>query len=307
MPASLSTVVVFGGAGFAGSHVAGELFQYGHLVKIFSRRKPRVELPDVPVLIGDFARKEDIAAALKDCDVAVHAVSSSLPANSNQDPVFDVEANLVATIRFLEEVRRQNVKRVILISSGGTIYGRNPFPSSESDLTFPLCSYGIVKLAIEKYLFMYSQLYGIAHTIVRLGNPYGERQVPAKGQGVIASFLSKIACGVPVEVWGDGSVVRDYIYILDAVRAIRLLLESPVAEGIFNVGTGVGTSLDDLLKCIERTTGETMGLKRLPGRALDVPVSILNVDKLRQATGWTPIFDLPEGIRRTWEWHKKSQ
>jgi UDP-glucose 4-epimerase len=84
-------------------------------------------------------------------------------------------------------------------------------------------------------------------------------------------------------------------------------LESPVAEGIFNVGTGVGTSLDDLLKCIERTTGETMGLKRLPGRALDVPVSILNVDKLRQATGWTPIFDLPEGIRRTWEWHKKSQ
>lgn len=305
MSASLFTVIVFGGAGFVGSHIAKELSQHGHSVRIFSRRKPGTQLLGIPVVIGDFTRTEDVAIALAGCDVAIHAVSSSVPANSNQDPVSDVEANLVATIRFLEEVRRQNIKRVILISSGGTVYGRNPSPSIETDLTFPLCSYGIVKLALEKYLFMCSKLYGVAHTIVRLGNPYGERQVPAKGQGVIASFLSKVACGEPVEVWGDGSVVRDYIYIKDAVRAIRLLLESPTAEGIFNVGTGVGTSLDDLLKCIEETTGLAISVKKMPGRALDVPTSILNVDKLRQATGWAPLFDLPEGIRRTWEWHRK--
>jgi UDP-glucose 4-epimerase len=303
--------VVFGGGGFIGSHIAEELLEHGYPVKVFARPGAASLLPaslssSVPLVSGDFMNEADVSRALEECELAIHAVSSTIPANSNQAPTFDAETNLLPTLRFLDEARRRGVKRVLFLSSGGTVYGRAArLPIGEDAPTFPLCSYGIVKLALEKYLHMYADLYGLRHTIVRLANPYGERQSPSRRQGAIAVFLDRLAREQPLEVFGDGSIVRDYVYIRDASRAIRLLIEADESDGVFNIGTGVGTSLADLIEHIRATTGRTVEVKKLPGRKVDVPANVLSFHKLERLTGWKPSCGLAEGIGRTWEWHRR--
>jgi UDP-glucose 4-epimerase len=300
--------VIFGGAGFIGSHLAEELLEDGYSVKLFMRSEAGRSLPEslrrrVTILSGDFMNEADVSRALADCEIAIHAVSSTIPASSNQAPAFDVETNLVPTLRFLDEARRRGVKRVVFLSSGGTVYGRTTrLPISEEAPTFPLCSYGIVKVALEKYLHMYADLYGLGHTIVRLSNPYGERQSSNRRQGAVAVFLERIARGEAIHVFGDGSVVRDYIYIKDATRAVRLLLGSSNGDGVFNVGTGKGTSLSQLIDQIRSVTGRPFEVRTSPGRPVDVPANVLSFDKLSHATGWAPEWNLAEGVARTWNW-----
>lgn len=302
---------MFGGAGFIGSHIAEELIEHGHGVTVFVRPTTLVRLDrTLPngafVRTGDFCNPQDVANALEECDVAVHALSSTIPITSNQEPTFDIETNLLPSIHFLEQVRRRGVRRVMLISSGGTVYGRAAtLPISEEAPTFPLCSYGIVKLALEKYLFMHSHLHGTEHIIVRLANPYGERQGAERRQGAVAVFLERVVQGGLIEIWGDGTVVRDYIYIKDAVRAVRLLLETSDAQGTFNLGTGQGTSLNELVQKIELVTGRKVEAKHLPGRTLDVPANVLDIGRIRSATNWIPSVSLEDGLRRTWEWRSR--
>jgi UDP-glucose 4-epimerase len=304
--------VIFGGAGFVGSHLAEELLDDGYPVRLFARVGAEPSLPKSlrgrsSVICGDFLNDADVSRALEECELAVHAVSSTIPASSNQAPSYDMETNLLPTVRFLEEARRRGVKRILFLSSGGTIYGRAAsLPISEDAPTFPLCSYGIVKLALEKYIHMYTDLYDLRHTIVRLANPYGQRQNPTRRQGAVAVFLDRLARGEPLEVFGDGSVVRDYLYIKDATRAIRMLLASEQCDGVFNVGTATGTSIRELVELIGRATERPVEIRALPGRAVDVPANVLSVEKIGRITGWRPECSLAEGVARTWEWRRRS-
>jgi UDP-glucose 4-epimerase len=308
--APLPTAVVFGGAGFIGSHLAEELLDRGYPVRIFARAGADRSLPETlrgraTLESGDFMNDADVSRAMQKCELAVHAISSTIPASSNQAPTFDVETNLVSTLRFLEQARCQGVKRVLLLSSGGTVYGRAArLPISEDAPTFPLCSYGIVKLALEKYFHMFATLYGLGHTIVRLANPYGERQSPTRRQGAVAIFLNRVLRGEPLEIFGDGSIVRDFIYIKDATRAIRLLLDSSAPDGIYNVGTATGTSLNELVEHIRKVTGRPVEVRKGPGRTVDVPANILSIDKIERVTGWKPECSLADGIARTWDWRR---
>jgi UDP-glucose 4-epimerase len=304
--------VIFGGAGFVGSHLAEELLDDGYPVRLFARVGTEPSVPEslrgrASLVCGDFLNDTEVSRALEECELAVHAVSSTIPASSNQAPSYDMETNLLPTVRFLDECRRRGVARVLFLSSGGTVYGRAAsLPITEDAPTFPLCSYGIVKLALEKYIHMYSDLYGLRHTIVRLSNPYGERQNPTRRQGAVAVFLDRLTRGEPLEIFGDGSVVRDYLYIKDATRAIRMLLASEECDGVFNVGTATGTSIRELVDLVRRATERPVEVKTLPSRPVDVPANILSFEKIQRITGWKPECSLADGVARTWEWRRQS-
>lgn len=301
--------LVLGGKGFLGSHLVDALVQRGYRVRSFDRAKTvagsrQTSSPSgVEMVEGNFGNDGDLAAAVVGCDVCFHLISTTLPKSSNADPVFDVETNLVGTIRLLNHAVRSGVKKVVFVSSGGTVYGRPVrLPIDEYHLTDPMSSYGIVKLAIEKYLELYRQLHGIDYSVVRLSNPYGERQRTDASQGAVAVFLGKVLRGEPLEIWGDGSVVRDYIHVSDVTRALMAAAAYAGEERLLNIGSGQGTSLNELMDLIGQATGREVARSYLPARTFDVPASVLSIERARAALGWAPAVALPEGIRRTVAW-----
>jgi UDP-glucose 4-epimerase len=304
--------VLFGGGGFIGSAIADRLLHDGHSLRIFER--PRV-IPyrtfeaheDVEWMTGDIMSTHDVINAVDGADVVFHLVSTTLPKSSNDDPIYDVQTNLVATLQMLNAMVARRVERIIFISSGGTVYGSPVMtPIRESHPTDPVVSYGITKLAIEKYLFMYERMHGIKATILRVSNPYGERQRVDTAQGALAVFLKRALSGHIIDIWGDGSSTRDYIYIRDVADAFVQTLMYSGAERIFNISSGQGTSLNQLVEIIEQTLGYPVDKQYLPGRPFDVSVNILCNDLAKNELGWAPKVNLVEGIALTAKWLKDN-
>ncbi|RON16998.1 NAD-dependent epimerase [Pseudomonas frederiksbergensis] len=301
--------LVLGGRGFIGTHLIDALLDQGHAVRCFDRPNvvalgdTHAKHPGFELYEGDFTSEADISEALQDCDICYHLVSTTLPKSSNADPVFDVESNLVATIRLLTLALKAGVKKVIFVSSGGTVYG-DPIqvPIPETHATDPVCSYGIAKLAIEKYLALFHRLHGLDYTVLRLANPFGEGQRTHASQGAVAVFLGKVLRDEPIEIWGDGSVVRDYIHVADVVQALLVALEPSRQEHVFNIGSGYGHSLNEVLDTIEKITGRVANRKYLSGRGFDVPVSVLNIDRAKHALGWAPTVSFEQGVEQFSMW-----
>lgn len=300
--------VIFGGGGFIGSAIADRLLQDGHELRVFER--PRV-LPyrqfsaseKVEWVTGDLLSIHDVTDAVTGMDAVLHLVSFTLPKSSNDDILYDVQTNLVATIQLLNVMLAQNVKRLLFISSGGTVYGvPRHIPIDEDHPTDPLVSYGITKLAIEKYLLMYQRLYAIRSIILRVSNPYGPRQRVETAQGAATIFLYRALHDVPIEIWGDGSVVRDYIYISDVADAFAAALTYQGQKSVFNISSGVGTSLNDLISEIERLLGRPVNRQYISARPFDVPVSILSNKLAGMELEWQPKIDLREGFFKTRHW-----
>lgn len=298
-------IAVFGGGGFIGSAIADRLLRDGHAVRIFER--PRVQpyrtfSSDEPVewVTGDFLSAHDIAQSIADVDVVLHLISTTLPGTSNEDMIYDVSSNLVGTLQLLEAMVARRVPRIVFISSGGTVYGTPAYlPIDESHPTEPLVSYGITKLAIEKYLLLHQRLHGIKATILRVANPFGPRQRVETAQGAVAAFLAKALKSEPVEIWGDGTVIRDYVYISDVTDAFARAVAYDGARSVFNISTGVGTSLNDLLAMIERVVGRPVSRVYRPGRKFDVPANVLDNSLARHELGWEPRVTLEEGLGLT--------
>ena len=301
-------IVIFGAGGFIGSAIADRLLVDGHSLRVFER--PRVEpyrsfLPSEQVewITGDLMSRHEVSEAIDGADVVVHLVSSTLPKSSNDDPIYDVQSNLVSTLQMLGEMVEKKVPKIIFISSGGTVYGAPIYlPIDERHPTDPHVSYGITKLAIEKYLFMYERMHGIKATVLRVANPFGERQRVETAQGAVGVFLNKALSGVPIDVWGDGSVTRDYIYVSDVAEAFARAISYTGPHSVFNISSGAGTSLNELIGLIEESIGKTVARNYLPGRAFDVPVSVLSTELAQRELGWTPSVSLRDGIARTAAW-----
>lgn len=298
-------VAIFGGGGFIGSAIADRLLLEGHSLRIFER--PRVEpyrkfaeTEDVTWLTGDLMNTHDVGAAVDGVEVVVHLVSTTLPKSSNDDPIYDVQSNLVATLQLLNLMVAKGVKKIVFISSGGTVYG-NPcyLPIDEKHPTEPLVSYGITKLAIEKYLLMYQRMHGIKAVVLRVSNPFGDRQRIETAQGAVAAFLSKALRSMPIEIWGDGSVERDYLYIGDVAEAFARAVAYSGPHSVFNISSGKGTSLNEVIRLIERVTGTSVERNYQPGRPFDVPVSVLDNALACRELGWSPQVSLEDGIMRT--------
>lgn len=306
--------LVIGGKGFIGSHLIDALLAKGCRVRGFDLpgltplEKNHTLNVDFELIEGDFLNEVDISNALVGCDICYHLVSTTNPKSSNDNPIFDVGSNILGTIRLLNYAIKAGIKKIVFVSSGGTVYGvPSQIPIPEDHSTDPICSYGISKLAIEKYLDLFQRLYGLDYSVLRVANPYGERQQTNKGQGAIAVFLQKALCGEEIEIWGDGSVIRDYIHIDDVTSALLAAAEYNGTRRIFNIGAGQGLSLNNVLDAIDRVSEHPTIRRYLTGRECDVPVNVLSIDRAKQELGWSPRVDFEVGLVRLCRWFKHNQ
>lgn len=305
----ITRCLVLGGKGFIGSHLVDALLLQGYQVRIFERPNTVFlegaceQHDNLEIFEGDFTSESEVAAAVVDCQICFHLVSTTLPKSSNLDPVFDIETNLMGTVRLLNQVVKAGVGKVIFISSGGTVYGPpQEIPIAETHPTNPICSYGITKLAIEKYLELFYQLHGVDYTVLRLSNPFGERQRIQSSQGAVAVFLGKALRNEKIEIWGDGSVVRDYLHVSDVVSAMLAAIDYRGADRIFNIGSGSGISLNEVVARISEALGRQVETVYTKGRSFDVPVSVLAINHAKDRLNWQPQLNFVEGLKRMVDW-----
>jgi UDP-glucose 4-epimerase len=303
---------VLGGLGFIGSHLSRALVRQGFSVRIFDKLYASRELirdfeTSVEVIEGDMERPQDVLDALSGSEICFHLIYSTVPGSSMEDPGYDVQSNVVSSVRWLSQLHRTTIKRLIFVSSGGTVYGiPQSNPTTEDHPTNPISSYGISKLCVEKYVLLYGQVYGIAPTILRPSNVYGEGQKLNVNQGLIGVFANRILKGEPIEIWGDGTVRRDYLYIEDIISGLLRLLEYRGSYTVFNISAGEGHSVLEVVNLLGKIIGKEPQIIFKPARGFDVPVNILSSRRFAEETGWMPQTALREGISRFVKWLKNS-
>ena len=307
--------LVLGGRGFLGSHVVDSLLSKGASVRILDRPAPagaRLFFPGtnphlLQVVEGDFTNHQDLQTAMDGCDICVHTITTTLPKTSNDDVAFDVSTNLLGTIKLLDYAVTAGLKKLVFLSSGGTVYG----PPLTHDLaedhpTDPISSYGITKLAIEKYLALYEHLHGLQAVSLRISNPFGPRQRIDGAQGAIAAFLGLALRNRPIQVWGDGSAVRDYLHVKDVVSAIEAACAYTGDERIFNIGSGIGRSLLEVLDAIELATNRKILKNFVEGRSFDVRRNVLDISRANRELKWRPEVEFYQGVSDTATWIERE-
>jgi len=297
-------VLVLGGCGFIGSHIVDACLasDYGVSVIDHSEEKFRSPLHGVSYYYEDLLFIGKLKHVVREADVIIHAVSSTNPATSNADPEADVKSNLFGMLRLLECMREQQNKRIIFLSSGGTVYGpprRLPIP--EDHPLEPLCSYAAVKLAIEHYLHIYTTLHGFQTTIIRPANPYGPRQGYSESQGVIANFTASAIQGKALTLWGTGHEVRDFFHVTDLAGLCINCITSG-QTGIYNAGSGQGHSIQEIINTLEHIHGSTITVKHMEKRDFDIPRVVLDIKKVQTDLNWQPKIGLLPGMSDYYQW-----
>lgn len=301
-------IVLLGGTGFIGHHFANFCKPYADIV-IVSRHAPLSNnlLRGVQYEQGDCASQEFLRRVIQPGDQIVYLAYNSVPKTSFDDPLRDIQENLPLAISLLSVLRDVPVKRLLYVSSGGTVYGpcESDVPIAEDHPTNPISPYGITKLAVEKYCQMYARLFGIPVVVARPSNPYGPGQVPYRGQGFIATAAAKILQGKEMPVFGTHGTVRDYLYIDDLCAGMKLLLDSDLVPGtIFNIGSGTGMNNLEVLNAVAKSAGYEMSdinLNCLPARHFDVAYNVLDSCRL-EALGWRRATTLEQGLPATIKW-----
>jgi UDP-glucose 4-epimerase len=237
-------------------------------------------------------------------DVIVHLASSTVPATASEDPIQDVQTNLVGTLRILQELRKKAARpRLLFASSGGAVYGRPQYvPLCEAHPTMPMGAYGATKLAIEHHLRIEEAQHGLPCRILRLSNPYGEWQQPHGVQGVIAVFAHRALNAQPLDVWGDGSVVRDFVYAADVGYAFTAAARHEGETRIFNIGGGAGHSVNDIVHTLEQLLGHAVERRVFSARPFDPPVNVLDIQRAQNELFWKPTMAFEDGVAKSVEW-----
>lgn len=303
------TVLLLGGCGFIGSHVVDALLAAGQAVRVFDRQPEpyRPPLPGVEYQFGLFGDRSAVTRALTGVDRVIHLVGSTVPGTADLDPFGDVQDNLAATLTLLDAMTAQGVGRILFLSSGGTVYGvPHHLPIPETHPLAPINSYGIVKVAIESYLAMFQRSRGLSPVILRPSNPIGPRQGNAGVQGIVSTCLQRLIEDRPLEIWGDGSVVRDFFSVRDLAALCTTALLSN-RTGPYNAGSGVGRSITEIVALVARVTGRTVQTVHRSARPQDVPRSILDVSRARADFGWTAGIPLEDGVAETWDWMRRNR
>ena len=299
------TLVV--GCGLIGSHVVRALAEQGTPATVLTRSRPAAAeilaaVGEGHLHLGDATDPATVSAALRDVERVAYCAGGLLPAAAERDPERERELTLGPLRTVLRALRDRPGTRFAYISSGGTVYG-NParLPARESDPAVPISAYGTVHLACEGEVERERSEHGLRSRILRYSTVYGEYQQPDRGQGVIATFLSRIERGAEIELYGDGATIRDYIYAGDAARAMIALLDSDEEAPVVNVGEGTGTSLIEVLRMAESEVGREARIVRRGERGFEVHQIVLDTTLLHQLVE-LEITPLDEGIRRTHRW-----
>jgi len=298
--------IVIGGAGFIGRHVVRCLHERGREVIVVGRR-PNADR-DLPAacryVSGDYGNRGFLRQVLeRGCEV-IDLAYATVPKTSFEDPVFDLVSNLPSSVGMFQEALSVGVSRLLVVSSGGTVYGpADRMPICEDHPTLPVSPYGITKLAIDRYAMMYHRNAGLPVLVVRPANAFAEDQRAGTGQGFIATAVAAIQEGREIEIYGPEGTIRDYIHVSDVAAGIVSALEHGGDGEIYNLGTGIGTSNIAIIEKLRRLTGAEgypVKIKTLPPRRFDVEVNVLDSSKLHACSGWRPVIDLDEGLKRVW-------
>lgn len=309
--ASNDACLVIGGAGFIGKHLVTRLVKEGVRVTVVGRRAlvPGSLPPGVAYIAGDFGSLELIRPLIAKHQNIIHLAYATVPNTSFESPLGDLIQNLAPAVQLFQEVAECD-RRLVLVSSGGTIYGEaQKIPICEDHPTRPISPYGVTKQTLERYAYLYAATHGLRVTCLRPANPYGEGQLPYAGQGFIATAMMLAMRGQPVQVFGPHGSIRDYLYVGDLVDAIIRVLDAEHSGQTYNVGSGIGRSNLDVLTAIGPLVAE-LGKKvqviHQPERVFDVRVNILDSGNLSRRTGWKLGVGFEEGLLRTFDWLKSN-
>ncbi len=304
--------LVTGGAGFVGSHLIQRIIAKDHEVVCLDdfstgKRENLTEFGNkILIKEGDIRESLFVKDSLDNVDYVFHLAAQISVNRSTREPMFDASVNIEGIINLLEAIRQSSVKRIIYVSTGGAIYGEpSIIPATEKTTEEPISPYGISKLTAEKYLKWFHDVYGISYSIIRPANIFGPRQDPLGEAGVISIFLGKINNNLPVEIFGDGTDTRDYVYVKDIADICMKAINSSRIN-IYNAGTGTQTSLLKLVEIIREVTNTKISKKFSPPRPGDVKHISIDSSRAKAELGWIPSTDLKKGIMETWKWYVKN-
>lgn len=306
-------ILILGGCGFLGANLAAKLVANNEDVCIFdlpttSTRNIEQLMPHIRMIRGDYCSGSDLEHAVKGMDIIIHLISTTTAKNSTEDPIFDITTNILPTVNLLQLAVMYGVSRIIYPSSGGTVYGPTEcYRITEDHKTEPISSYGIHKLAIEKYLALFHYMYGLDYYILRISNPYGPMQWGSLNQGIIGVYCQSIVQGRPIEVWGDGSVTRDYLYMDDTTDAFTKAMSATSSHRLLNIGSGVGTSINGLIEVLQEVSSKPFEVVYKPGRQVDVHRNVLDSELAALELDWRPTVGIKEGIKLTLDWFIEHQ
>ncbi|MGB0133280.1 NAD-dependent epimerase/dehydratase family protein [Dokdonella sp.] len=301
-------VLVLGSAGFIGSALCSKLASQGRPVCALGRSEHTGALGPITHLRGSIEDKHLLREAVARCSTLVYTASISTPATSAADPALEVIGNLLPLSRVLECAADFPGRHLVYLSSGGTIYGDLATNASEDFPLRPRSYYGAGKAAAEALLHACVATSDWTATSLRPSNLFGPGQPVSKGFAIVPTLFDRASDGEPFQIWGDGSIVRDYCYIDDLIRAI--IAATTVAQtkrfNVYNVANGRTTSILELVKACERASGQHIQVEFKPPRGVDVPSVSPSAKAIREDLGWSAEIDLETGLRRTWEWRQQS-
>ncbi|QPC87441.1 NAD-dependent epimerase/dehydratase family protein [Mesorhizobium sp. NBSH29] len=293
-------ILVLGGTGFIGATLSNRLADLSYRVRAFGRAPSEHLNHKVEFYRGDFSNPADVEGALHGQDIVFHLVQGTPPSLVDADIAGDLQRTVFPTLSLLQQCLKSHAKRVIFVSSGGTVYGEPVgHVLHEESTTSPISGYGAHKLLIENYLHIFHQNHAMDCRVARLSNPYGPHQDPQKGVGLIAAVATAIAAGQPISIFGTGQNERDYLYISDAIDALLKLMSYEGDHRLFNVGSGIGRSILDIIAAVEAVSGLTAKRNFLPTRPFDVSRNVLDVGLAKRELAWRPTTPLLEGIALT--------
>lgn len=305
----MANCLVLGANGFIGSHLVDALAEDGHFVRCFDRYRSNDVIfsnqdhHDTEIMRGDFLSTASLEAALEDMDYVFHFISTTNPFTAENDPLFDLDTNVKMSVELFRICSEKGIKKVIFASTGGAIYGNvsTADPISEKICPKPISPYAIGKLSIENYLRYFETKHNLSYTVLRISNPYGPRQNTLSGQGVIPIFLDRIRNKKPITVYGDGSMVRDYVYVGDVARLVAKSFEKTSNGSVYNLGSGKGRTINELVDVIKDVTGTHPIIESRPTPSTFVQSVVLDTSKFFTDFGIeNKLIDLKQGVEKTW-------
>jgi len=305
-PSKIATLVI-GGGGYIGAFLVPQLIACGRRVTVLGRSpQPRFPLPDEAKYVsGDFAQQELICSLLDTHEEVIQLAYATVPNTSFENPLADLQQNLPATVQLFTEVAQRN-RKLVLISSGGTVYGEAlSLPIDETHPTKPISPYGVTKLTLECYAYLYAKTHGLQFICVRPANAYGVGQRPFIGQGFIATAIASSIKKMPIKIFGKTGSIRDYLNTSDVASGIVHALKYGKLSETYNLGSAVGLSNLDVINAITplmHDIGCSISTEHLPERAFDVKANVLDASKLKKDTGWYPLVSFNDGLSATRDW-----
>lgn len=305
----MARCLVLGANGFIGSHLVDVLADRGHHVRCFDRYKSNSlafynhSHHKIEVFRGDFLSRASLETALKDIEYVFHFISTTNPMTAENDPLIDIETNIKMSVELFKFCSQKKVKKVIFASTGGAIYGESlsNIPVNEETFPKPISPYAIGKLTIENYLRYFKAKHNLHYSVLRISNPYGPRQNILSGQGVVSIFLDKLKNNNPLIVYGDGTMIRDYIYVEDVANMIAGSFQKQTDDSVYNLGSGKGYTINEIISAINKATGIDTNSKNIPTPATFVHSIVLDTSKFTEDFNLTPSTSLDVGIAKTWK------